>query len=182
MPYSAATLIGAAGAGAVYKLVWLHAMCEPQDPSTTRMVAYHAVRAGSVAALEWLKRTQQDPLFHRATCETAAEYKQLSVLQYLQSEGCRWDGGVLSAAAKSGAFELLRWAVEHGCPWQEFHVDDSGNFVPTADPNSIVDFMLEDAAAGGDIELLEWLKQQLPQQQYDEGAMRAAVEGGHVTM
>jgi hypothetical protein len=154
----------------VYKLAWLYAFCGPQQLCTTRMVADQAARAGSITGLMWLKRTQQGLRFHTGTCATAAEHNQLSVLQHLQSEGYQLGVYVLSAAARSGLFSLLRWAAERSPLWQEFDFEDSQSN------------LLEDAAFGGNTELLEWLKQQLPQLPCDEYVMGAAVEGGHVAM
>jgi hypothetical protein len=179
MQYSNATLYGAASA--VHKLAWLYAMCGPQHSSTTGAVATHAARAGSITALIWLKCTQ-GCVFDKYTCLAAAEGNQLPALQNLHSEGCCWDVSVLSAAAVNGAFELLRWAVEQGCPWQNFDCDRDGNFVLAADPNMSLTDILGDAAYGGNIELLEWVKQQQPQLHYDDSVMCGAARGGHVVM
>jgi hypothetical protein len=170
MQYTSHTLLGAARAGAAYKLVWLYTMCGTQNLQTTMMIACEAAKAGSVTALGWLNSTQHGPVFGSCTATAAAQHNQLSTLQYLRSEGCAWNGYVLSAAARNGALGLLRWAQEHGCPWDEFGDEH-------AEPS-----ILAEAACGGSIELLRWLQQKLPHLECDEQVMCAAAEGGHVAM
>jgi hypothetical protein len=180
MAYGRSVLLGAARAGAVPRVQWLYTICEPFDERTNLLVVSQAARAGSKPVLKWLK--QQGVVFHENACLHAAQYNHLSTLQYLRSEGCRWDASVLSAAARNGAFELLRWAVEHGCPWAEYVVDADNNFVLAQEPDEVLNSILADAAFGGSIELLEWLKQQLPELQYNESVMLSAAAAGQTAM
>ena len=54
----------------------------------------------------------------RRTCQFAAG-GGLEVLRWARQNGCPWDEFVSGAAAKRGRLEVLRWAHENGCPWDE---------------------------------------------------------------
>ena len=47
----------------------------------------------------------------------AAEGGHLEVLQWAHQNGCPWDEGTCKAAAKKGHLEVLKWARQNGCPW-----------------------------------------------------------------
>ena len=52
-------------------------------------------------------------------CEIAAEYGHLEVLKWARQNGCPWDEMTCSFAADGGYLEVLKWARENGCPWDE---------------------------------------------------------------
>jgi Ankyrin repeats (3 copies) len=97
-----------------------------------------------------------------ATMMDAAESNQLTIVQFLHSQGCPWDQTVSHAAARRGDLEMLLWAHEHGCP-----VD--------------VGTILRIAASSGHIEMVVWVKQQ-PGFVYDYRIMATAAEQGHTAM
>jgi hypothetical protein len=80
--------------------------------------------------------------FTLATMHECALCNKLTVMQILRAEGCAWDRFVCTAAAGRGYFEMLRWAREHGCEWDHFHIHHI-------------------AASKGNIEMTAWVKQQL---------------------
>ena len=45
---------------------------------------------------------------------------QLECLKYAHEHGCPWDEGRARAAAENGHLECLKYAREHGCPWDEW--------------------------------------------------------------
>jgi hypothetical protein len=130
-----ATLKGAAAAGALNMLMWLHShqQCKLGDG-----ISLHAAMSGSVAVLDWL--AARGTGFTAVTCAMAARYNQLGALQYLRAAGCEWGLLVTDAAAETASFETLRWAREHGCPW------DSAS-------------ICEAAARGGSVQVLQYLQQ-----------------------
>ena len=64
----------------------------------------------------------------------------LGALRWAREHGCPWDATTCSNAARGGHLELLMWAreQEHGCPWDE----ETCSF----------------AALGGHLELLRWAR------------------------
>jgi hypothetical protein len=52
-----------------------------------------------------------------ATCARIAEGGHLEVLQWAREHGCPWDERTCGAAAGGGHLEVLIWAREQGCPW-----------------------------------------------------------------
>ena len=52
-------------------------------------------------------------------CSAAARGGHLEVLQYAHANECPWDEGTCSSAAAKGHLEVLRWARANGCPWDE---------------------------------------------------------------
>jgi hypothetical protein len=138
MPLSDAVLQGAALAGDVEKLHWLHVEqhCQLPDDATAS-----SAKSGSVDLLRWLQ--QQGAVFSAATSMSAAESGQLQVLQFLHTQGCAIesrrvchaaalrgdipmlqflhsishltiDGVVQLYAARHGSVELMQWLQEHG--------------------------------------------------------------------
>jgi hypothetical protein len=43
----------------------------------------------------------------------------LEVLKWAHENGCPWDERTCSWAARGGHLEVLKWARENGCPWDE---------------------------------------------------------------
>jgi hypothetical protein len=55
------------------------------------------------------------------TCSGAAEHGHLEVLKWAREHDCPWDEGTCVAAADNGNLEVLRWAIEHGCDGGEMY-------------------------------------------------------------
>ena len=68
----------------------------------------------------------------------AAEGGHLELLRWARENGCPWDEATPAFAAEGGHLELLRWARENGCPW---------------DAETCAR-----AAEGGHLELLRWAR------------------------
>jgi hypothetical protein len=43
----------------------------------------------------------------------------LEMLKWARENGCPWDEQTCYSAASGGHIEVLRWARENGCPWTE---------------------------------------------------------------
>ena len=71
-------------------------------------------------------------------CEDAARGGHLEVLKWARENGCPWDERMCTYAAEGGHLEVLKWARENGCPWDEK--------------------MCWDAAYGGHLEVLKWAR------------------------
>ena len=52
-------------------------------------------------------------------CYYAASNGHLECLRYAHEHGCPWDRSTCSWAASNGHLECLRYAHENGCPWGE---------------------------------------------------------------
>jgi hypothetical protein len=138
MPLSDAVLRGAALAGAVRTLGWLHTEQHCQLPDD---MCASAAKSGGVEVLTWLQ--QQGAVFNAATSLSAAEGGQLQALQFLHTQGCvieprrvchaaalrgdipmlqflhsisclTIDSLVLIYAARDGSVELMQWLQDHG--------------------------------------------------------------------
>jgi hypothetical protein len=129
-------LLGAAEAASAPKLQCLHT---DRDCPLPAGITCYAAKGGSVDALRWLK--QHGSVFTTDTCRVAAAGAHVHVLQFLRDEGCEWDDGPCRTAAKHGHVATVKWLHEKGCPWDS-------NVICT------------DAAAGGSMEVLLYLKQQ----------------------
>ncbi len=94
-------------------------------------------------------------------CETAALGGHLEVLQWAREEDCPWNERTCANAALGGHLEVLKWTLKKGCPW---------------------DLLLacERAAGGGNLEMLKWLKEEgYP---WDRETCANAAFGGHLEM
>jgi hypothetical protein len=77
--------------------------------------------------------------FTEGTCHSAAAGGHLAVLKWAREHGCPWNSGTCAAAAQGGHLDVLKWAREHGCEWS----------MSTCAA----------AAQGGQLETLQWLRQ-----------------------
>jgi hypothetical protein len=83
-------------------------------------------------------------------------------MQFLHAQGCPWDYWVPLAAARRGLLEMLRWARQHGCNWNEYAI-------------------LSAAASSGSLEMTIWVKQQ-PGVECNRAAIAAAAQQGHTAI
>ena len=84
---------------------------------------------GHLELLKWARKGPEGP-------EGTKEYLNPSLREPSLREPCPWDNWTCIYAAKSGHFQLLKWAQENGCPWDE----------------EVCTY----AAKGGDLKLLTW--------------------------
>ncbi len=73
-------------------------------------------------------------------CETAAKHGHLEVLQWARNNRCSWNEWICEIAARHGHLEVLQWARNNGCPWDEW--------------------TCARAAFGGHLEILKWARSQ----------------------
>ena len=66
---------------------------------------------------EAVKRVPDKHVHPRFTCMYAAIGGQLEMLQWARQNGCPWDEHTCACAAKGGHLEVLQWARENGCPF-----------------------------------------------------------------
>jgi hypothetical protein len=79
-------LLGAAEAGSVAKLHWLHI---EQGCWLLESICNYAARGGGIQSLRWLQ--EHGSALTASTCEGAAAGAHLHVLHFLRGEGCEWD-------------------------------------------------------------------------------------------
>jgi len=60
----------------------------------------------------------------------AAKGGHLEVLKWARENGCPWDEWTCAYAAEGGHLEVLKWARENGCPWDEDDVRVRGGGRP----------------------------------------------------
>jgi hypothetical protein len=115
MLYTEDVCRGAAELGTFSKLQWL--LDEQQCPQPDNLDCA-AVHAPTLDVLKWLK--QRECVFTADTCAAAAKsVHAASVLQYLHSEGVRFDVRTITTAITYQEVPLLQWLCEHGCNLSE---------------------------------------------------------------
>ena len=125
----------AAGGGNVALLDWLRDGGCPFNADAWLFAA----STGQVHSMRWLrdKGIRCDGK-EASICATAAKFNQLSTLRWLHEEaGFHWDEGCVHEAAYHGHIELLRWALDNGCP---------------------AEGLCSNAAAGGQLDVLKFAK------------------------
>jgi hypothetical protein len=109
-------------------------LLEPADHARLRAVS-RSMRDAVDASIENLKDTilaaklgcltalrnllQRGHLDKTYICLCAAWGGHLQVLQWARENDCPWDEKTCKEAAKGGHLEVLKWAHENGCPWDE---------------------------------------------------------------
>eukprot|EP00953_Heterococcus_sp_UTEX-ZZ885_P002106 1644-Heterococcus_DN1.PRE.5 len=144
----------AAKHGHLFILRWLH---EEGCPWFEEDICSDAAVSGSTEVLLYLM--QQGCVLNLDTMRSAAMMGHLAICQFLVAEQCPFDAGACTLAAQSGCMEVMRFLIESGCPWD-------------------VDAISVRAAESGDMQLLQYLKQQGGM--FSEDVMRAAAHAGDV--
>ena len=57
--------------------------------------------------------------FTEKRCTWAAEMGHLDVLKYARENGCPWNEETCEEAARGGHLDVLKYLHENGCPWNE---------------------------------------------------------------
>eukprot|EP00873_Tetraselmis_striata_P008535 jgi/Tetstr1/428799/TSEL_018786.t1 len=80
-----------------------------------KRVVRAAVKRGNLSALQLGVRTGCWALSFWL-CERAARAGKLSVLKWAREHGCPWDEDTLSGAPNTGHLDVLPWSRGEGCP------------------------------------------------------------------
>jgi hypothetical protein len=125
-----------------------------------------AAQSGCVAKLTWLHSQRNLKLKGHLCLPTrvsvdAAAGGSVHMLSWLLQRCTSFTAETCAAAAKAGHFEALKWLFERGCSW-------SASTIAT------------DAAVGGSIKVVVWLKQQGAL--YTEATVAAAAKHGHTAL
>ena len=126
-------------------------------------------------------------------CQQIASHASLPDLKRVRELGYNWDCGTSEAAAATGKLDILKWAIEEGCPWDvnvcslaaagnnhicilKWILLESGNDVNCVPLPSL--FVA--AAEGGHLKTLQWLYlNYINEFRLDDGTVcKAAVESG----
>ena len=118
-----------------------------------------SARLGNLSAIQWARSqdcswesrlssfgpkrksmTKVQCPWNEDTCSAAAEHAQLTMLQWLRSQGWPWNSKSCSSAASNGHLDLLQWLRSQGCPWDE----DTCSY----------------AAENGHLDVLQWARSQ----------------------
>ena len=78
-----------------------------------------ATAGGQKAVLLWLRKNGY-PCLNEETCHYAAAGGHLEVLKYAHENGCPWDERTCYEAAGGGHLDVLKYLHEQGCPWDEW--------------------------------------------------------------
>jgi hypothetical protein len=76
---------------------------------------------GYLNILIWIKELFPEifALYSGICCKHAARSGYLEILKWARQNECAWDEEVCLYAAKRGRFKVLKWLRENGCPWNE---------------------------------------------------------------
>jgi hypothetical protein len=142
-------------------LQWARAHGCPWDEDT----CWCAAQGGYLRVLQWARETGCP--WDTATCSEAARFGHLPIIEWARANSCSWNEDTCWCAAQSGFLNVLQWAREHGCPWDkrlcEYAARHSHLYVlQWARANGCpwdLDDVLPEAAANGNVTMLEWLQQ-----------------------
>jgi hypothetical protein len=155
MPLSVHVSRGAARSGELAKLQWL--LLTQGCPEYAR-IGNSAAWSGSIGMLMWLKE-HRGLVFDADTVNCAAAAGHWRLLQLLRNEGCVWQADTCAAAAEGGHLAVLQQLRQHGIQW-------AANTIAV------------DAAYSGDVQLLQWIREQDSSVVLDEEAFEDAAASG----
>ena len=92
--------------------------CIPTFPTDMRWsgLQLNYIRNGKPLILKWLILLGSKEA-KKYICYRAAENGHLEILKWARENGCTWDEQTCSKAAMNGQLEILQWARSNGCPW-----------------------------------------------------------------
>ena len=112
-PFDIRTYLGAAKAGHVHILQWVHSIYRKTkgdkgyDWCLKQILCLHAAKCGHLEALMWLRRRGFS--WDEQACEYAAKNGYLEVLKWLRQNGCPWNKQRCEAVVQKGYSELSQW-------------------------------------------------------------------------
>jgi Ankyrin repeats (3 copies) len=165
---SASMFEGAALAGDLIKLQWLHAIT---DCSVTAAACELAASGGSIEILQWLLEGAKDyDILSQAVMKEACASGQLQTVQYLVSNRCSFCAtSCLTQAAQSGHLNLIKWMMADEPFKSSYNNNVSWN----------LHGMMNSAALGGRFDVMQWLRTE-HDVQYSASALTSAAEHDHL--
>jgi hypothetical protein len=133
--HSAITAAAARG-GSVDTLRWL---LQQGCPVKLETICNNAASSGNVKLMRFTQ--QLGGVLTAKAMRTAAHSGNLPLCEYLLAEGCPWEADTCNFAAYTGKLYVVRWLRDNGCPCD-------------------VDKLLLFAAAGGRINIMQYMQQQ----------------------
>jgi hypothetical protein len=152
LQHTSAVCSGAAAAGHLAKLQWLHLeQGSPLDNEITEIAATYgdldmlmwarsrgcgwqeeciadwAAHSRNLDMLNWLSG-QKGIYFTSETMCCAADNGDLAMCQFLRAVACEWNDQVTDAAACSGNLELLQWLYSNDCPLSDDFAHSAAGF------------------------------------------------------
>ena len=95
------------------------------DISTIKIIALAGARLGETTLLELIigKGEEIKSTLGPEICAAAAGAGKLNVLQWARENGCPWDQETLVSAIRGNHFTVAKWAVDNGVPykWSELY-------------------------------------------------------------
>ena len=149
----------------------LNAIRTLREASKVPLISWHTVdiciaaaRCNDLAMLQYVRGLVPPVPWDSVPCHLAVLHDNLSMLQWLRSEGCPWDERCMASAAGAGNLRLLQWmrAQKPPCPW--------GVSVSAA------------AARQPDLCILQWLRGQRRPCPMDPACARHAARRGDLQM
>ena len=189
LEWNEGTWMGAVASDRTDLLEWLLAQASP--PPRSDQICITAAYLGHLEGLKWLRehglewssqmwwsaafngkleilkyvRLQGNLPWTEEVCKAAACRGHLVVLQWLRAQvpPCPWNASTCAAAARGGHFAVMRWACAQGCELDEESCAEACR-----------------CGGGRSIEILQFLREQVPPCPWDARSCAAAAEEGHL--
>jgi hypothetical protein len=134
-----------------------------------------AAQAEDLQLLKWFRK--HGAPWHDFVCAKAAGSGNFELLKWAHENGCPWDKNTCARAAASGNLEILKWVRERGCPWTTrtcIHAVNNLDVLIWAFQNGCPysHEVLWRAAKSGNMEVLTWIWETIPEENFDEDRYR----------
>lgn len=96
------------------------------DMDRYKLLLLPTTRFGHIVNLNWLKNNTDCSLncnccvcmvTNSFALTISAARGDLSVMQWLYANGCRWNNHIFKFAANNGNLDMMKWLKKNGCPW-----------------------------------------------------------------
>lgn len=201
-PWHPLTAAWAAGGGHLELLQWARGAGCPWHEN----VFFEAAWGGHLEVLVWAK--DNGARFSRRVWSSHERYTEKSICEYI----CSCGGSPYGAAARNGFLDILNWFVLNKYPWPKYVCDFDGDSWDCKDAlyacaarggltggqRHIIEHWLKDngvnrsefceieacaaAAAGGQLEMLQFLRSLSPPFAWDKTTCEQAAAGGHLEL
>jgi hypothetical protein len=178
---------GAAACGALPELRWMmeQGFCSWVDDQIFDV----AVTAGQADVVRWLVDTSGgNEMAKTYACTPAAQVGDFDLLKWLRGKGCPWSVTTMVHAVQWKDSAMAEWALEEGCPFASQKVSKAcaaaGNLNMLKQLRArgcpLDKGTIAAAAEAGNLEVLQWLKEELRTLSWTQSACEAAAQGGHL--
>jgi len=82
-------------------------------------VVHATIKCNNLQAMKFFVKKGLLESYTHNLCEKTAQFGELDMLQYFREQGKPWGNSTVEIAAGKSKFDMVKWSVENGCPYNK---------------------------------------------------------------